>query len=321
MEVLTTPDERFEKLADFPFEPHYVEVPAPRGGTLRMHYLDEGPRDAPAIWLMHGLPSWSFLFRKLIPPLVDAGFRVVAPDLIGHGRSDKPTYRPDYTLETHIVWLREWLLQLDLSEISLLAHDWGGPTGFGVMAREEARFARVLAINTMLQGPTPEVVGRLGAGYSNDVLSENEAKMGIPLLDWIYYSQSTPSIVESMMTYYPWLARDPEVRAGYEAPFPDYRYEAGARHLPLLNPFTPNHPSYAINQNTWAFLSGFHRPFVTAYSQDPPTDGWDGLFHERVPGARGQAHVTFEVGVGHFVIEERPAEVLELVLGFIRQGA
>ena len=321
MHVLRTPERRFEKVPDFPFEPHYLEVASPRGGNLRVHYVDEGPRDRPPVLLLHGLPTWSYLYRKIIPVLANAGFRVVAPDLVGFGRSDKPSERTDYTLAGHIGWLGDVVAQLALSDVTLFCHDWGGPVGLGVLASEPERFARVLACNTILHTGEAELAGRLGEGYSAHLINDNEVAMGVRLLQWLAGSQRIPDFAPSvgLERMCDELSGQKGVLAAYDAPFPDESYKAGVRQFPLLNPFSPNDRNRRINLQTWDVLRSFDRPLLTAYSDsDPSTGGWDGIFQERVPGAAGQPHVTFE-GAGHFVQEERPEELSRLTLDFIRR--
>ncbi len=286
-----------------------------------MHCVDEGPRGAPPVLLVHGLPTWSYLYRKVVPVLVDAGFRVVAPDLVGFGRSDKPTERTDYTLERHIGWLRDLVSQLALSDVTLLCHDWGGPTGLGVLAAEPGRFARVLVFNTMLHTGEAELAGRLGEGYSAHRINDSEVAMGVRLLDWLAGSQRIPGFTAStgVARMCDALEGQEDVLAAYDAPFPDERYKAGVRQFPLLNPFSPNDKNRPINLHTWEVLRSFEKPFLTAYSDsDPATGGWDRIFQERVPGAAGRPHVTFE-GARHFLPEERPRELAELAIDFIRR--
>lgn len=320
MEVLRTPDERFENLPGFPFAARYVDVEAPSGSTLRMHYIDEGPRDAPPIWLQHGLPAWSFHFRRMIPTLVDAGFRVVAPDLMGHGRSDKPTFRPAYTVEAHIGWIHEWLIQLDLTDVTLLCHDWGAPISLGVLTREEARFERVLVTNTVLYAPDTPLGGLSGSGISI-LRSDSEITLGAHFADWLYASQALPTFADNVMPLvFNGYATNEEARAGYEAPFPDYRYEAALRQFPLLNPFTPHHPTRGVNAGTWDFLSKFHKPLLTVFSNDPGSEGAEKPFQELVPGAKGLPHVMLD-GPGHFACDEIPDEFSKMLLEFIRTTA
>jgi haloalkane dehalogenase len=294
MEVLRTPDERFLNLPGFPFLPQYLEV-----GGLRMHYVDEGPRGAAPLLLLHGEPSWSYLYRKMIPVFTAAGLRAIAPDLIGFGRSDKPARREDYTYQRHVDWLRDFLFALELREITLVCQDWGGLIGLRLVAEEGDRFARVVAANTFL--PTGDV------------------SPGPAFLAWQKFSQETPrfhagGIVKGG------CAKDvaPEVVAAYDAPFPDERFTAGARQFPLLVPTSPQDPAAAANRAAWQHLEEFKRPFLTAFSdRDPITRGGDKALVARVPGARAQHHVTIE-GAGHFLQEDAGEEFAVVVRDFVR---
>jgi haloalkane dehalogenase len=319
MNVLRTDEDRFDGLDGFPFDPRYAELKIADACPVRMHYVDEGPRNAPPILLVHGLPTWSYLFREMIEIFVSAGSRAVAPDLIGFGRSDKPSERTDYTLERHIEWLRELVLELDLSAVTLLCHDWGGPVGLGAFALEPDRFSRIMPFNTMLHTVEADLAGRLADGYAAHRISETEVVMGASLLNWLTGSQRisefSPGVALERMGGN--AERRQSLRAAYDAPFPDERYKVGLRQFPLLNPFSPLDKSRHVNLRTWDALGKFDRPFRTAYSDsDPSTGGWAEIFQQRVPGAAGQAHVTFE-GAGHFLPEERPRELAETALDFI----
>ena len=300
MTVLRTPDERFAGLADWPFAPHYLDVPAPPGPALRLAYVDEGPRDAAPVLLLHGEPSWSYLYRNIIPRLVAKGHRAVAPDLIGFGRSDKPAARADYTFEAHVAWMSAWLVAMDLKDITLFCQDWGGLIGLRLVAAFPERFAAVVVSNTGL--PT-------GSGAS-------------PAFEaWLNFSQTVPALPISMIVN-GGCVRDlsPAELAAYDAPFPDETYKEGARQFPALVPITPEHASVAENLAAWTVLEAFDRPFVTAFSDaDPVTKGGFATFQARVPGARGQTHVTLHGG--HFVQEDSPeaiADLLDSVIAFAR---
>lgn len=298
MDFLRTPDDRFANLPGYPFAPHYVEIPAGDAGRLRMHYVDEGPRDADPVLLLHGEPSWSFLYRKMIPGLVAAGHRVIAPDLVGFGRSDKPVRREDYTYQRHVDWLRAFLEALDLRRITLFCQDWGGLLGLRLVAEHSERFARVVAANTFL--PT-------GDGKPSDAF-----------LAWREFSQKVPEFPTGRILQGATVTElPPEVVAAYDAPFPDESYKAGARQFPTLVPIAPDDPASAANRAAWAKLERFEKPFLTAFSdQDPVTRGGDAALRERIPGARGQAHVTI-AGGGHFLQEDCGEELARVVAGFI----
>jgi haloalkane dehalogenase len=294
MDILRTPDARFAELADFPFAPHYAEIANAGGPPLRLHYLDEGPRDAAPVLLLHGEPSWSYLYRHMIPPLVARGHRVLAPDLIGFGRSDKPTSRTDYTFERHVDWMSAWLTGLDLTNITLFCQDWGGLIGLRLVARFPERFARVVAANTGLPvgGRKPPLAFKL----------------------WVAFSQLVPRFPVG------WLVSKGTVRgltapekAAYDAPFPDEHYKAGVRQFPLLVPVTDKHASVAECKAAWQVLSRFDKPFLTAFGDsDPITRGGERILQERIPGARGQPHATI-ARAGHFLQEDQPLKLVELI--------
>ena len=294
MDVLRTPEVRFAGLPDFPFVPHYVELANAGMPSLRIHYLDEGPRDAAPVLLLHGEPSWCYLYRHMIPPLVARGHRVLAPDLVGFGRSDKPAARADYTFERHVDWISAWLTALELTNITLFCQDWGGLIGLRLVARFPERFARVVAANTALP------VG----GH----------KAPLPFKLWLAFSQLVPRFPVG------WLVSKGTVRglaaaekAAYDAPFPDERYKAGVRQFPLLVPVTDAHASVAECKQAWQVLSRYEKPFLTAFSdRDPITRGGDRIFRERVPGAKGQPHATIR-HAGHFLQEDQPAMLVELI--------
>ncbi|MFE3797349.1 haloalkane dehalogenase [Nocardia tengchongensis] len=301
MHASRTPDERFTALPDFPFEPHYTEVAARDGSDtrLRLHYLDEGPPDGEIVLLLHGEPSWSFLYRHMVPVLVKAGLRCIAPDLIGFGRSDKPTDRADYTYARHVEWMREALFdQLDLTGITLVCQDWGGLIGLRLVAEYPERFARVVVANTGL--PT------------------GDAKLTDAFAAWQRFSQETPTFpVGGIIAGGCRTELSPEVVAAYDAPFPDETYKAGARAFPLLVPTRPDDPAAPANRTAWEQLARFEKPVLTAFSDgDPITAGGHRAFQEKVPGAAGQHHTTI-AGGGHFLQEDRGPELAAVVTEFI----
>jgi haloalkane dehalogenase len=315
-DVVRTPDERFRDLPDFPFEPHYVDVEADGLGPIRMHHLDEGPADGPVALLLHGQPTWSYLYRTVVPVLVGRGIRVVAPDNIGFGRSDKPTVATDYTFARHIEWTRSLVAALDLRDVTLVAQDWGGPIGFSVLAAEPDRFARVVAANTILHTADPALADRLtwavhGVGESRVVIEE-------ALVDYLLYTQRAPELRASDFVGAAAASTlAPEVLAAYDAPFPDARHTAGLRQMTALLPLTRNDPGARIGRRTMRALEQFDRPFVTCYSDgDPATRGWETVFQERVPGARGREHVTI-TGAGHFLQEDAGEQLGRVVADVI----
>jgi haloalkane dehalogenase len=298
MKALRTPDERFVDLPGWPFEPHYVDVADGEGGTLRMHYVDEGPPDAAPVLLLHGEPSWSYLYRKMIPVLVNAGHRVIAPDLIGFGRSDKPAERSDYTFKRHVEWMKELVQKLGLRDITYFGQDWGALIGLRVVAEEPDRFARVVIGNGYL--PT----GDQGA---NDAF-----------LRWQKFSQESPRFEAGWIVQGATVNQLPDdVVAAYDAPFPDESYKAGARIFPTLVPTRPDDPASADNRAAWEVLQKWEKPFLTTFSDsDPITRGGDRAFHKLVPGTEGQPHVTIEGG-GHFLQEDKGEELGRIVAEFI----
>jgi haloalkane dehalogenase len=315
-DVLRTPDDRFAALSGFPFEPRYIEVETDGLPAVRMHYLDAGPPDGPVALLLHGQPTWSYLYRKVIPVLAARGIRVIAPDNIGFGRSDKPARPTDYTFPRHIGWIRSLVVGLDLHGITLVAQDWGGPIGLGVLADEADRFARVVAANTVLHTADPALAGRLawaahGEGESRVVIEES-------LLDYLLYTQRAPELRASdFVAAACTTALSGEEVAAYDAPFPHASLTAGLRQMTALLPLTRNDEGARIGRRTWRALEAFDRPFITCYSDgDPATRGWEKVFQERVPGARGRGHVTI-AGAGHFLQEDSGEELGKVVADVI----
>jgi haloalkane dehalogenase len=298
MKVLRTPDEQFKNLKDFPFEPKYAEVPDGEGGRLRIHYVDEGPRNGRPVLLMHGEPSWSFLYRKMISIFLGAGYRAVAPDLIGFGRSDKPAHRSDYTYNRHVEWMTAWLKQVDLKGVTLVCQDWGGLIGLRLLAAHSERFARVVTANTGL--PTGDFP-----------LSE-------AFFQWRKFSVEAPEFnVAAIMNMGTLSDLPEEILAAYNAPFPDETYKEGARIFPSLVPISPDDPAAQANRQAWEALSGFEKPFLTAFSDgDPITRGGEQIFQKRVPGAKDQPHAVIRGG-GHFLQEDRGEEFARVVIDFM----
>jgi len=298
MKVLRTPDERFDGLPDFPYEPNYLLVPDREGGRLRIHYIDEGPKDAEPVLMMHGEPSWSFLYRKMIPIFLGAGYRTVAPDLVGFGRSDKPADRSDYTYNRHVEWMQAWLEQADLKRITLVCQDWGGLIGLRLLAAHPERFARAVVANTGL--PTGDFP-----------ISE-------AFLQWRKFSVEVPEFNVGAIVNMGTLSDLPEgILGAYNAPFPDETYKEGARIFPSLVPIAPDDPAAPANRRAWEVLSRFEKPFLTAFSDgDPITRGGEQIFQKRVPGAQGQPHTVIQGG-GHFLQEDRGEEFARVVKDFM----
>lgn len=307
MSVLRTPEERFECLPAYPFAPHYTDIDAGDGvGTrLRVHYLDERPVDpaqesGETILLLHGEPSWSFLYRHVIPPLVSAGHRCVAPDLVGFGKSDKPTDRFVYTYQSHVDWLSQTVFdRLDLHNITMVCQDWGGLLGLRLLAEHRDRFRRVIATNTSF--PT------------------GDEDLGGSFALWLQLSQrANPFDIGQVVDRGTVTDLDPAVLAAYNAPFPDESYLAGARQFPLLVPIAPFDDAAAANRQAWDMLGTLQIPFLCAFSdKDYGVGGGARVFREHVPGAAGQPHVTI-ANAGHFVQEDQGAALAVIVDEFIR---
>ena len=294
LKILRTPDDRFESLPDFPYLPLYVELP-----ELRVHYVEAGPPEADPVVLMHGEPSWSFLYREVIPIIAGAGYRVIAPDLVGFGRSDKPVERAAYTYQRHVEWMWATLDGLRLERMTLVGQDWGGLIGLRLVAEHPERFARVVAANTGL--PT----GDQSLGRAFDV--------------WRQLSQRGETLdIGAVLRSGCRSPLAPEVVMAYEAPFPDERYKAGARQFPLLVPTEPDDPAAPANRQAWQVLRQWTKPFLTAFSDgDPITRGADLLFQELIPGAHGVRHRTLG-GAGHFLQEDRGKELAHIIVEFLQ---
>jgi haloalkane dehalogenase len=293
MQIIRTPDERFRNLPGYDFAPRYVDV-----AGLRMHYIDAGPPGANPVLMLHGEPSWCFLYRKMISPVGAAGYRVIAPDLIGFGRSDKLLNKPDYSYQFHVDTMTLFLEALDLRNITLYGQDWGGLIGLRVAAENPDRFAGLIAANTGL--PTGDVP-----------LTE-------AFFQWQAYSQSVPElhcggIVKGACV----TELTPEVIAAYDAPFPDETYKAGPRAFPLLVPSKPDDPAAPANRKAWEVLRGWQKPFLTAFSDgDPVTRGGEKVFQKLIPGAQGQPHVTI-ANAGHFLQEDQGEQCAQVVIDFL----
>ncbi len=297
MDALRTPDERFESLPGYPFDPHYVEVDG-----LRIHHLDEGAAGRPVALLLHGEPSWSYLYRTMVGPLVDAGMRVVAPDLVGFGRSDKPVARQDYTYLRHVGWMRSLIEQLDLHDITLVGQDWGGLIGLRLAAEAEDRFSRIVAANTFL--PT------------------GDRPLPDAFFAWRTYSQESPHFHPGRIVA--GSCRRPvatDVVAAYDAPFPDDAHLAGARQFPTLVPASPDDPAAAANRAAWEVLTRWEKPFLCAFSDgDPITAGGDRVFRKLVPGAAAQPRVVIR-NAGHFLQEDAGPELAAAVVALVERTA
>ncbi len=293
IDFLRTPDERFRNLKDFPFPPNYIEV-----SGLRMHYVDEGNKEAKPVLMLHGEPTWSYLYRKIIPPVVKAGFRAIAPDLIGFGKSDKPIKRNHYTYQRHVDWVKEFIKKLHLNNIILLCHDWGGLIGLRIAGEAPDLFSAIIACNTFL--PT----GDMPAGKA--------------FLRWREFSQNVSDFHVGGIVRGGCAKELPDdaIKA-YDAPFPDDRYKQGARQFPLLVPITPDDPASEPNRKAWETLFRWEKPFLTAFSDsDPITKGGDLFLQQAIPGAKNQPHATIK-NAGHFLQEDNPEQLSEVVVNFL----
>lgn len=300
MEILRTPDDRFADLPDFPFPPHYVDVadPATPDDVLRMHYVDEGPSQAAVVVLLHGEPTWSYLYRHVIGSLADAGHRVIAPDLVGFGRSDKPADIADHTYARHVAWTRALLDAVGLDGVTWVGQDWGGLIGLRLLAEQPDRFAGFVAANTAL--PTGDQ--RMPDVWHAFRQMVNDAER----LDIARMVRS--GTVRTL---------SPQEAAAYEAPFPDERYMAGPRAMPEQVPYHPDHPAADDNRRAWRQLGKIDVRFLTAFSdRDPITAGADRVLRDHVPGADAQAHTTI-TDAGHFLQEDAGDRLARVVLSFL----
>ncbi|MBL8556435.1 MAG: haloalkane dehalogenase [Phenylobacterium sp.] len=298
MRVLRTPDARFDDLVDWPYAPRYAQVTDADGTTMRLHYVDEGPRDGAVVLLMHGEPSWAYLYRHIIEGLVARGHRAIAPDLIGFGRSDKPASRTDYTYARHVDWMSQWLTSLDLTDVTLFCQDWGGLIGLRLVAAYPERFAGVVVANTGMP---------VGAGMTEGFKA------------WLEFSQGIPQMpIGALLNGGSVRNLSGDEIAAYDAPFPDESYKEGARQFPTLVPVTPEHAQVAENKAAWDVLARFEKPLITAFSDgDAVSRGGEAPFQARVPGAKGQPHVTLKGG--HFLQEDSGPEIVDLIDGMIRR--
>jgi haloalkane dehalogenase len=300
MEVYRTPDDAFSNLPDFPWDPQYAEVADPDGGTLRTAYVDVGPPEGPVALLLHGEPSWSFLYRHVIRVLADRGIRCVAPDLVGFGRSDKPVHVADYSYARLVEWTRQLAFDhLDLRDVTMVGQDWGGLVGLRLVAEHPERFARVVAANTGL--PTGDV--------------------DMPEIWWQFRKAVERAEVLDIGRLVAAGCVRPmadDVRSAYDAPFPVERAKAGARAMPGLVPTRPDDPASEANRAAWDVLSAGDLPFLVAFSDgDPITGAMAPILRRLVPGARGRDHPTIR-DAGHFLQEDAGEELGRVVAEFVR---
>ncbi|HTT52236.1 MAG TPA: haloalkane dehalogenase [Streptosporangiaceae bacterium] len=295
MRVLRTPDDRFTGLPGFGYPPRYAKA-----GGLRLGYVEDGPPDGEPVLLLHGEPSWSFLYRTMLPVLAGAGLRAIAVDLAGFGRSDKPADIADHSYRRHVEWIRAFAFdELDLRGVTLVGQDWGGLIGLRLVAEHPGRFARVVAANTGLptgDQPMPGVWLRF-----RDVV-RTAPKLSVSRLVQSGCQRTLPD----------------EVRAAYDAPFPDEAFMAGVRAMPNLVPATPDDPAAEANRAAWRKLAAWDKPFLVAFSDgDPITGAMGPVLRDTVPGARGIEHPVI-TGAGHFLQEDAGERLAAAVTGFIR---
>ena len=294
MKTLRTPDERFVDLPGYPFEPHYTDI-----GGIRMHHVEAGPRDADPVLMLHGEPTWSYLYRKMIPPIAAAGHRAIAPDLVGFGRSDKLSRRRDYSYARHADWLRAWMDAQRLERITLVCQDWGSLLGLRLVGEQPERFSGVVVANGFL----PIGEGRIPFAFRL----------------WQAFAVLTPYFPVGAIVRVGSRTRLPHgVVHAYDAPFPSGKYKAGARAFPLLVPIRPSDPAVPANRRAWERLREYDRPFLTAFaSGDPIFRGLDRVLQRHVRGAHGQPH-TIVRGAGHFIQEDKGEELARIVLDFMK---
>ena len=293
LEVLRTPDDRFQDLPDYPFEPRYLSV----GAGLRMNYVDEGPQDAAPVLMLHGEPSWSYLYRHMVPVFTGAGLRALAPDLIGFGRSDKPADKDAYSYQGHVDWLTDWMAQLDLRDITLICQDWGSLLGLRIAAEHPDRFARIVVANGFL--PT------------------GDRALPPAFHVWKRFAMLTPVFPAGRIVQIGTKRKlDQAERAAYDAPFPSARYQAGARKFPALVPASPRDPATPANREAWEILSRWEKPFLTLFgAADPILGKADGSLQRHVPGAAGQPHDRLPGS--HFVQEDQGVEIARRTLAWM----
>lgn len=297
MKLLRTPDERFENLPDFPYQPHYFEIDG-----IRIHYIDEGPRDAEPILLMHGEPTWAYLYRRMIPILIKNGNRCVAPDLVGFGRSDKPTEITDHTYAKHVYWITELVKSIDLRNITLFCQDWGSLIGLRMAAENENRFKRIM--------------------LSNGALPTGDQKPNPAFVKWQKFSVEVPKLEISRLIQGSIRSRKltDEELAAYEAPFPEDKYKAGPRILPSLVPTSKDDPAAPANRKAAEVFMAWNKPFLCAFGDnDPITKGGDRFYINNVPGAKGQKHTTVK-DAGHFIQDEKGEEIAGILAEFINDN-
>ena len=294
MKILRTPENAFDQITDFPYTPKYCEVDK----GLQMHYIGEG--EGPVVLLLHGEPSWAYLYRKMIPGLVAAGLRVIVPDLIGFGKSDKPSEQGDYTYAKHIKWTQALLDHLQLKDINVFIQDWGGLIGLRLLTANPHNFASIVAGNTML--PTGTVTPPQA------------------FLDWQKFATTSPKFdVATVLQRATTTELSPAILAAYNAPFPTEEHKAGARIFPALVPTSENDPESENNKAAWRILCQWQKPFLTLFSdQDPITKRGEQVFQKLIPGTKNQDHQI--VSGGHFLQEDQGELLAQLMIEFYQKN-
>jgi haloalkane dehalogenase len=312
MDLLRTPDDRFADLPGFPYEPHYTVLPA----GVRMHYVDEGPSGAETVLLLHGQPTWGYLYRTVVAGLVAEGLRAVVPDLVGFGRSDKPRARTAHSVRAHADWIAQFVDSLGLTRLTLLVQDWGGPLGLALVDARPGLVRRVVASNTAVHTADAALAGRLV--WACHATEDEKVTVEPALLDYQRLTQELTPLRPSLFVQGATASVVPDdVLAAYDAPFPDETFCAGPRQLPLLMGLTATSACARLNRRTMDALARFEGPFLTAFSDgDPGTGGWAEVLQARVPGAARRAHPTIH-GAGHFVQEDSGSELAAAVVALV----
>jgi haloalkane dehalogenase len=294
VDILRTPNSRFADLVGYPFEPHYLDVAATDTPALRMHYIDEGPRGGAPILLLHGEPTWSYLYRNMIGPLADAGYRVLAPDLIGFGRSDKPARQEDYSYLRHVEWVTSWLHALDLNDLTVVVQDWGSLIGLRLVAEQSERFRNLVIANGFL--PTADRPANPAFGV------------------WRAFAKYTPWFSAGWLVAAGTTTKiSAAIRDGYDAPFPDRHYQAGARAFPQLVPTSPDDPAVPANRAAWEALGRWEKPTLCVFGdRDPILGKADRPLIRHIPGAAGQPHAR--IRAGHFIQEDAGPELARRII-------
>ena len=297
--ILRTPDERFENLPEYDFKPNYIEIPYGASGSPRVHYIDEGDRNAPVVLCFHGQGSWAYIYRRAIPKFVEAGLRVVAPDFIGFGRSDKLASVEDYSFKAHVEWIKTFVREMNFKDVTPIMFDWGGFFGLRVAGENPELFDRIVLSNTQL--PT---------------LADGES-------EWFNRFRATVLGMESfpmgkMVAGGVSNKIGPEIIDAYDAPFPDESYKTGPRAFPMIHPITEYDAPIAANRAAWDALANFEKPVLTVFADSTAASAMPPeMAQNHIPGAKGQDHVIIE-NAGFYVVEDAPEQIAAAVANFIK---